>query len=305
MEENINIVNTKVENISFFALMKEKFKAISILFKLRLSSFVVFAAVIGYLIASSFTASFTAIFVLSIAGFLVTGASNALNQIFEKDIDALMKRTMNRPVVTGYFSKAEASLYAGIAAVVGLLTLTLYFNELAGILSAISLISYAFIYTPLKKVTSFAVFVGAIPGALSPMIGAVAFNGEIGFWAVFLFSVQFIWQFPHFWAIAWVSFEDYKKAGIMLLPSESGRSKQSALITLVYTALLIPIGLVPYYMNFTGIYGTLISVVLAIYFTYLAYKLYKHCNDNTARKLMFGSFLYLPVVLLSFLIDKI
>jgi len=275
------------------------------LFKLRLATFVVFAAVIGLLIASSFTASFVSILVLSIAGFLITGASNALNQIFEKDIDALMKRTKNRPVVTGYFSKAEASLYAGVAAVTGLLLITIYFNELAGILSAVSLISYAFIYTPLKRETSFAVFVGAIPGALSPMIGVVAFDGNFGFWAIFLFSVQFIWQFPHFWAIAWVSFEDYKKAGIMLLPSVNGKSKQSALITLVYTMFLIPIGILPYYLGVVGIYGTIVSLILALYFTYLAIKLYQNCDDKSARKLMFGSFLYLPIVLLSFLIDKI
>lgn len=303
MEVNTNM-NIKLD-ISRVVFLKEKLQALAILFKLRLSSFVVFAAVIGLIVASNFTANSISILVLSLAGFLITGASNALNQIFEKDIDSVMKRTMNRPVVTGFFSKAEASLYAGTAAVFGLLLITIYFNEMAGILSAVSLISYAFIYTPLKRETSFAVFVGAIPGALSPMIGAVAFNGEFGFWAIFLFSVQFIWQFPHFWAIAWVSFDDYKKAGIMLLPSASGKSKQSALITLVYAIFLIPIGLVPFYLNFVGLYGTIVTALVASYFAYLAFKLYVNCDDKSARNLMFGSFLYLPVALLSFLIDKI
>ncbi len=298
-------MNTKTKDISFAELVKAKLQAIAILFKLRLATFVVFSSIIGLLIASNFMASLTSIVILSIAGFLVTGASNALNQIFEKDIDALMERTKNRPVVTGYFTKAEASLYAGIAAVVGLLMITLYFNEIAGILAAVSLISYAFIYTPLKKISSIAVFVGAFPGALSPMIGAVAFNGEFGFWALFLFTIQFIWQFPHFWAIAWVSFEDYKKAGIMLLPSASGKSKPSALITMFYALVLIPLSFVPYFMGFVGLWGSLVVFVVAIYFSYFSVKLYLDCKDKTARKLMFASFLYLPVVFLSFLIDKI
>jgi protoheme IX farnesyltransferase len=298
-------VDNKVENISFLNLMKGKFQAIAILFKLRLATFVVFSSVIGLVIASNNTANWLDILVISIAGFLVTGASNALNQIFEKDTDLLMERTKNRPVVTGYFSKTEASLYAGIAAVVGLLMITLYFNEMAGLLAAVSLITYAFIYTPLKKVNSIAVFIGAIPGALPPMIGAVAFDGYFGFWAIFLFSVQFIWQFPHFWAIAWVSFADYKKAGIMLLPSASGKSKESALITLVYALVLIPITILPYVMGFLGIIGTIVAGLVAVYFAYFAVVLYQKCDDKSARKLMFASFLYLPVVLFSYLIDKI
>lgn len=298
-------MNSKVENISFFELLKGKLQAIAILFKLRLATFVVFSSVIGLVIASNYTASWFSILVISVAGFLVTGASNALNQIFEKDIDALMERTKNRPVVTEYFSKAEASLYAGIAAVVGLLMITLYFNEMAGLLAAISLISYAFIYTPLKKVNSIAVFIGAIPGALPPMIGAVAFDGQFGFWAIFLFSVQFIWQFPHFWAIAWVSYDDYKKADIMLLPSAGGKTKQSALITLVYALVLIPITILPFFMGYLGIIGAVVAGLVAVYFAYFAVVLYQKCDDQSARKLMFASFLYLPVVLLAFLIDKI
>ena len=298
-------MNTKIEHISFFDLLKAKFQAIAILFKLRLATFVVFSSVIGLLIASKYTANWVSIVVISIAGFLVTGASNALNQIFEKDIDVLMERTKNRPVVTGNFSKAEASLYAGIAAVVGLLMITLYFNEMAGLLAAVSLISYAFIYTPLKKINSIAVFIGAIPGALPPMIGAVAFDGQFGFWAIFLFSVQFIWQFPHFWSIAWVSYEDYKKADIMLLPSTTGKSKQSALITLVYALVLIPITIFPFFMGFLGLTGTIVAGLAAVYFAYFAVVLYQKCDEKSAKKLMFASFLYLPVVLLSFLIDKI
>ena len=295
----------KTKNISFNELLIIKLKAIAILFKLRLATFVVFSSVIGLLIAANFNVNFVSILIISIAGFLVTGAANALNQIFEKESDFLMDRTKNRPVVTGVFSKAEASLYAGIAAVVGLLMITLYFNEMAGLLSAVSLITYAFIYTPLKKESSIAVFVGAIPGALPPMIGAVAFDGVFGYWAVMLFAIQFVWQFPHFWAIAWVSFEDYQKAGIMLLPSKSGRSKQSAFITLVYTLVLLPLSFYPYLSGHVGFYGALVSLLTAAYFSYFAIKLYIACDSVSAKKLMFASFLYLPVVLLSLLIDKI
>ncbi|MGB0879956.1 MAG: heme o synthase [Polaribacter sp.] len=294
-------MKTATKDISLSILVREKMKAIALLFKLRLATFVVFSSAIGLLIASSFTANWFDVFVLSISGFLVTGASSAFNQIFEKDSDALMERTKNRPVVTGYFSKTEASLYAGIAAVIGLLTITLYFNEMAGLLAAVSLISYAFIYTPLKKVNSFAVFVGAIPGALPPMIGAVAFDGTFGFWALYLFAIQFIWQFPHFWAIAWVSFEDYKKADIMLLPAVSGRSKHSAFITLIYTVVLIPLGMYPFFAEKLSLISSVVVLFAAIYFLYFAILLFRDCTVASAKKLMFASFFYLPVILIAFL----
>lgn len=296
---------TKTKDISFGELVKGKLSALAILFKLRLATFVVFSSVIGLVIASNYTATAMSMVVLSICGFLVTGASSAFNQIFEKESDALMDRTKNRPIVTEYFSKAEASLYAGIAAVIGLGGIATYFNEMAAILAAISLISYSFIYTPLKKVNSFAVFVGAIPGALPPMIGAVAFDGTFGFWALYLFAIQFIWQFPHFWAIAWVSYDDYIKADIMLLPSTSGKSKQSALITLIYTAVLIPLGMYPFFMDKMGFAGSVVVMLTGVYFLYFAFVLYRNCEVKSARSLMFASFVYLPVVLISFLIDKI
>lgn len=298
-------MDTKTKDISFGELIKMKFSAVAVLFKLRLATFVVFSSVIGLVIASGNTATYMSMFILSIAGFLVTGASSAFNQIFEKESDALMERTKNRPIVTEFISKAEASLYAGIAAIVGLSMLTIYFNEMAALIAAISLISYSFIYTPLKKVNSFAVFVGAIPGALPPMIGAVAFDGNFGFWAIYLFAIQFIWQFPHFWAIAWVSYDDYKKADIMLLPTSSGKSKQSALITLLYTAVLIPLGMYPFYMDQMGFGGSVAVLLAGVYFLYFAINLYRSVDVKSARSLMFASFVYLPVMLISFLIDKI
>lgn len=292
-------------SISFFSLLTAKLGDIAQLFKVRLGSLVIFSSVIGYLIVAAGNVDFLSLVMLSLGGFLVTGASNAINQIFEKDIDVLMTRTKNRPIPTGRMSAAEAALYAGIAAVVGLSIITFYFNPIAGSLSALALISYAFIYTPMKKMSTLAVFVGAIPGALPPMIGAVAFEGTISYWAILLFSIQFIWQFPHFWAIAWVSFEDYLKAGIMLLPSREGKGKYSALMTIIYTFMLLPVGAISYYMGLTGWIGSIVVALCGVYFLYCAVNLYRKCNDAAARKLMFASFIYLPIVLLALLIDKV
>ena len=172
-------------------------------------------------------------------------------------------------------------------------------------LSAISLIVYAFIYTPLKRVHQIAGFVGAIPGALPPMIGAVAYSGVIGDTAIYLFVLQFVWQFPHYWAIAWVAFEDYKKAGIMLLPSSGGKNKSSALNMLIYTATLIPLTAILYLLGYFHIIGLIALAIAAIVFLVPAVKHYKNPTDANAKKVMFASFFYLPVALIGLLIDSI
>lgn len=292
-------------SISFINTFLSKLKDVSILYKVRLGSLVIFSSVIGYLIAASGSADTLNILILAIGGFLVTSASNAINQIFEKDVDILMDRTKNRPIPAGRMSSTEALLYAGVAAVVGLVLITYFFNPIAGLLSAVALISYAFIYTPMKRYNSFAVFVGSIPGALPPMIGVVAFDGYISTWAIFLFAVQFIWQFPHFWAIAWVAFDDYKKANIMLLPSNDGKCKNSAIITFIYSLFLIPMGALGYYIELIDWKGTFIITLAAFYFSYFAYKLLIKLDDKHAKKLMFASFIYLPIALLALLFDKI
>jgi heme o synthase len=292
-------------SISFLSLVASKLKDIALLYKLRLASLVIFSSVIGYIIVAGGDFSLIDLLLLSIGGGLVTSASNAINQIFEKDVDSLMNRTQNRPLPTERMSSSEASLYAGVAAVGGLLIITYYFNPIAGLLSAVALISYAFIYTPMKRFTSFAVFVGAIPGALPPMIGAVAFEGYISTWAILLFSIQFIWQFPHFWAIAWVAFDDYKKADIMLLPSKDGKCRNSALITLIYTAFLLPISLVGYFIGMVGAVGSIVAFISSVAFLYYAVILYKNLDDKAARALMFASFFYLLIVLVALLIDKV
>jgi heme o synthase len=237
---------------------------------------------------------------LTLAGILVTGASNGLNEIFEVETDKLMNRTALRPLPMGRMSKTEAWIFCLIAGALGIFIFTYFFNIQTGVLSAISLLLYAFVYTPMKKKSSFAVFVGAIPGALPPTIGYVASTGLLDSAALVLFAIQFFWQFAHFWAIAWVSYEDYLKAGIMLLPDPKGKTKQSAYYTFVYTFALIPLGLVPYFMSIVNLWGSLVIVGMGIYFTYLSFKFFRNCEtpeaDSFARKVMFGSFVYLPVV---------
>ena len=283
----------------------QKVSDYAVLAKLRLSFLVVFSAVIGYLFAAPTFLSVTHIVLLALGGILVTGASNAINQIIERDIDKLMKRTQSRPLPTDRMNMLEAILAAGTMGISGIIILTYFFNPIAGVLSAISLLSYAFVYTPLKRISPIAVFVGAIPGALPPMIGYVCATGAIDFVAVILFSIQFIWQFPHFWSIAWIQFEDYKKAGIMLLPSPSGKTRMSAIQNVIYCTMLLVVSMIPYFFNMVGLIGNIFIAAAGVIFLWMAWQHYRKCEDKTARVLMFGSFLYLPVVQLALVIGKI
>src|SRR5436190_16652519 len=201
------------------------------LMKMRLSSLVVFSAAMGYLVATGADFSWPQLWLLMLGGFLVTGSSNGFNQVLEKDLDKLMDRTTRRPLPDSRMSNAEASVASLLMGVGGVAILWVFMNPLTGILSLCSLLIYAFVYTPLKRITPFAVFVGAIPGAIPPMLGWVAARNQIGLQALILYAIQFIWQFPHFWAIAWVLDDDYKKAGFHLLLSPNGRYQSSAFQT--------------------------------------------------------------------------
>lgn len=286
-------------------MLSQKIADYAMLAKFRLSFLVVFSAVIGYMIAVNGLYNITALVWLALGGMLVTGASNAINQIIEKDIDKLMTRTQNRPLPSERMSVTEAVMAAGVFGISGILLLTWKFNPVAGVLSAISLLSYAFVYTPLKRVSSVAVFVGAIPGALPPMIGYVCYTGQIDYVAVVLFSIQFVWQFPHFWSIAWLQYEDYLKAGIMLLPSSSGKTSMSAIQSVIYCSLLLVVSMIPYFFNMVGFIGNLFIVAAGVVFLWMAWKHYTKCDDKSARVLMFGSFLYLPVMQLALVLDKL
>ena len=274
--------------------------------KLRLASLVVLSAAIGFVVGSH-SVDWGKMFLLVLGGFLVTGSSNGFNQIIERNLDKLMDRTQNRPLPQERMSVNESFWVASLTGIAGVLILWVYMNPLSGILGLLALILYTVVYTPLKRITPFAVFIGAFPGAIPPLLGCVAATpgfGEIRLEAWILFVGQFMWQFPHFWAIAWVLDEDYKKAGFQMLPSLGGRDKSSAFQILIYTLFLLPISLMPVLFGFSGIVSAIVISVCGIYFSYQAYSLYKECTVEAARKLMFGSFIYLPVVQLAVMIGK-
>ncbi len=272
--------------------------------KLTLSALVVFSAIITYFtVANEY--HWQQIMAICVGGFLVTAAANGFNQIIEKDLDILMHRTRTRPLPTGNLSVTQAFMICTVFGIIGTVLLWAFTNPLCGILGFVSIILYALVYTPLKRVTPFSVFIGAFPGALPTLIGAIAGTdgfGSVTFFAILLFCIQFFWQFPHFWAIAWVSHDDYQRAGFFMLPSKGGRDKSSRSQILVYTLSLFPIALTPYIFNYTGWLSTAIVSSISVVFIYQAYNLYKSGSIDDARKLMFGSFIYLPVVQLALMI---
>ena len=290
------------------SVLAQKLKDYAALTKFRLSMTVGISAGLGYLFRSDLLLTNWALFGLfMVAGLMVTCASNILNEIIEKDTDKLMDRTMERPLPSGNMSVAEAMVSAGIMGVLGVLILAFKFNLTAGVLAAVSLLSYAFIYTPLKKVSSIAVFVGAIPGALPPMIGYVCASGkgEIDYFvALTLFAIQFLWQFPHFWSIAWIRYEDYLKAGIMMLPSASGKTRMTAIHSVIYCAGLLSISMIPYFMGLIGMISAGVIAVMGIVFLWLSLEHYQKCTDVSAKKVMFASFIYLPVVQMALVFGK-
>jgi protoheme IX farnesyltransferase len=282
-----------------------KWSDFSKLIKFRLTFLVVFSASISFLIGSKVNGHivWTNWLILIVGGFLVTAAANCFNEIIEKDLDKLMKRTADRPIPAGRMTTGQG-LVLGLAMGISGTYLLGSLNLVTGLLSVFSIILYAFAYTPLKRKSPIAVFVGAIPGALPPLIGYVAAHERIDSIALILFGIQFIWQFPHFWAIAWVLDDDYKLAGFRLLPSGK-RNLTSAIVTFIFTIILVPVSLLPTYYHFGGYYVGLVSLIFSLVFLYLAFMLLRTLEIGAAKKLMYGSFIYLPVVQLMFLFDFI
>ena len=277
-----------------------------LLIKFTLSFTVVFSCVICYLLAPKVVEyDWSMITLLFVAGMLITGSANAINQAVEKDTDALMKRTSKRPVANGSMSQNEAYTFAIVAGIVGVGMMWYYFNLSSALVSAFSLFLYAFIYTPLKKINSIAVLIGALPGALPCLIGWVAGNDDFSLGGWVLFGMQFLWQFPHFWAIAWVAHADYTKAGFKLLPADKGPTKFTAIQTIMYSVLMIPIGMVPYFIGLTGITSLWIVLVCNLFMAVQSARLYKEMDVKAARRVIFSSYIYLPIVLLALLADKI
>jgi protoheme IX farnesyltransferase len=301
----VKTIAEKSEWMSALIFIKQKVTDYNQLIKTRLTFLVVFSAVITYLTASSGSIiNWYEVMILALGGTLVVGASNGINQIIEKDFDKLMVRTANRPVATHRMSITEAAIASLVMGVAGVFLISVFLNALCGWLSLASLISYAFIYTPLKRISPISVFVGAFPGAFPPLLGWVAFSGSITTEAILFFGVQFFWQFPHFWSIAWILDDDYKRAGFKMLPVY-GRNKKSALQVLIFTTMLLPIGLLPFVEGYTGLVSAMVSVAGAGMLIWYAFKLYRSCENADAKRLMFASFLYLPLVQIAYLIDKI
>lgn len=295
----------QVHSVSRLAYIAQKVRAFIELLKVRLSLLVAFSCAFGYGLASRGDIHWTSLLMVTLGGFLLSGASVCINQVIEKDLDKLMNRTMNRPIPTGRIGVQEAIWFALICMSVSLWILWVYTNPLTVILSLVSMILYSFVYTPLKRVGPVAVFVGAIPGALPPLLGWIAATGQITHEALIIFGIQFIWQFPHFWAIAWVADDDYQKAGFKLLPSTEGKNINTVIQIMVYTLFLIPLGLLPALFKITGINSAVVATVCGVAFFAQTFSLMKTGSRQSALRIMFGSFLYLPIVQIAYLLDKV
>jgi heme o synthase len=295
-----------------------KFNGYKDLMKLRLSSLVVLSAFFGYYIAGGNVQSLELVCLL-VGGVLITGSSNGFNQIWEIESDKLMERTKNRPLPTQVLSLKEAFFFNIITAFLGLYLLY-SINLKSVVLGLTAMILYTIVYTPLKKITPFAVFIGAIPGSIPPLLGYIAFKNDFDLTAGILFLVQFFWQFPHFWALAWRLDDDYKKAGFRLLPSGE-KDKKSAFQIMLYSAFLIPVSMLPWAAEITGCpivqpdadwleslscnWSLYFGVVISLFMYYPAVKLYFTLDSKYASTLMFYSFVYLPLIFTIYCFDLI
>ncbi len=319
MDKTITIIP---QSVSY--TISSKVKDYIILVKFTLSFMVVFSSVVCYLLAPNVEYNLLSVLVLFFAGLCITGSANAINQTVERKTDALMKRTADRPVAAGRMSVKEAYTFAAIAGTVGVIIMWYWFNIESAILSLFSLFLYAYIYTPLKRINAVSVIVGAFPGALPCLIGWVAGTGYINPFATFqgvlstgevgqfmnyggyiLFAIQFLWQFPHFWAIAWLAHKDYDKAGFKLLPSREGTTKFSAMQTVIYSMMMVPVGMLPYYFHIAGILSFWVLLFCNLWMVFVSVLLVIKMNGAAARRVMFSSYFYLMIVFLTLLFDKI
>ncbi len=281
---------------------KQKISDYSELLKLKLNLLVVTTSFLAYLMTAT-GVNFLDILVLLVGGLLISGSAGAMNEIFEKDSDAEMKRTQDRPLPAGRMQKQEAWIVSLVSLILGLVMLAWRFNWLTVALSIAVVILYAFIYTPMKKTTPISVLVGAIPGALPPVIGIAAATGQITALAVFLFVLQFMWQFPHFWAVAFMAKEDYAKAGFRMIPNNMEQSRFIAIQSVFYASSLI---LMSAFAKMYGVGDAISMIGLALsgfVFTMYAVRFYKKFDYASARRLMFASIIYLPIVYLIIFLD--
>lgn len=273
--------------------------------KMRLAISVVFSSMAGYLLGA-YTIDWLTVLLLAVGGYLMVGASNAYNQIIEKDLDALMDRTKNRPVAAGRMTKRTAFIIATTFTILGLIVLYII-NPITAVFGAISIFLYVCVYTPLKTKTPLSVFVGAFPGAIPFMMGWIAATGDFGIEAGTLFMLQFFWQFPHFWAIGWFLYEDYKKGGFFMLPTGE-RDRGTAIQVILYTIWTILVSLIPVFGVTGRLYLTPVSAVLVgllgLVLLYYAFRLYKFKNNLTAKRLMLSSVSYITLIQIIYVADK-
>ena len=292
--------NTNVHTPSVSIL--SDFKEIT---KMRLAISVVFSSVAGYFLGAE-VIDFVTVLLLAIGGYFMVGASNAYNQIIERDLDALMDRTKNRPIPSGRMTTTTAFIIATTFTVLGLVVLYII-NPKTAMFGAISIFLYVSVYTPLKTKTPLSVFVGAFPGAIPFMLGWVAATNEFSIEPGTLFMIQFFWQFPHFWAIGWWLFDDYKKGGFFMLPTGK-RDKGTAIQVILYTIWTIAVSLIPVFgvtgkLYLTPVSGAII-LCLGIGMLYYAFNLYKKRDAVSAKKLMFASVSYITLLQIVYVLDK-
>jgi len=297
----------EVQIIAQRTITQVKFKDLLALMKLKLSALVVVSAILGYLMGTN-SPNFMELVMLAIGGVLLTGGSNGFNQIWERNLDAKMNRTKNRPLPQGNLSVGVALIWCSFISVFGIAILWVVLNPLCGILGILALYSYVVIYTPLKRVNSISVTAGAFPGAIPPMLGYVAASGSFGLEPGLLFAMQFMWQFPHFWAIAWLAKDDYDKGGFKMLPFNKGKSKFTAWYTCLVTLILVPVSILPWFLGnggpMVGNIGGFLTLVISSIFFLISLGFAIKRQDLWAKRLMFASFFYLPLVQLLYVLDK-
>ncbi|MDA7809833.1 heme o synthase [Flavobacteriaceae bacterium] len=300
----ISSYKTEIDSVNhtFKSTLKDFFE----LTKARLAISVVFSSIAGYLIAAE-TYDTSIVLLLVIGGYCMVGASNSFNQIIEKDLDILMDRTRNRPIPSGRVSVSTAFIISVFLTLVGIVILY-KINPKTALFGAISIFVYACVYTPLKTKTPLSVFVGAFPGAIPFMLGWVAATNSLGIEAWFLFAIQFFWQFPHFWALGWMLHEDYKKAGINMLPTKK-KDKATALQTVLYTIWMIMISVFPV-SGLTGdlhlsVFSAILIGIIGLVMLYFSVNLYNKMTTDSAKSLFAASVICLTLVQIVYVIDKI
>lgn len=273
------------------------------LIKFKVNVIVVFTSIIGYLIASKGQdINIFEIIGLGLGGFFTTGAAHAINQILERKYDIRMERTKDRPLPSGRMNVKEVLIYALLMIAAGYFSFNTFNNGLTLFLGMFSLVFYSFLYTPMKRVNSTAVAFGAVPGALPPAIGYIAYTNHIDKFTILLFIIQFLWQFPHFWSIAWIYFDDYKNGGYKLMPVDNCRSKNNAKFTFISALILLPFIFLILIIGAVNIFWFIPIFFITVFFMLRAYFFYRNPDDIMAKKLMLSSIIYLPVLLIIILV---